>query len=443
MVYIPTKFRSIWRSLVLAFLILILPAVTFNSLWWHPDSLLALFAILTIFFLNRDDHKFGFNFILAAIFCGLTIGTKKPGALFVITIPVYIIWSGIKNHLSALRIVWKCVFFLLIMGGVGIFTNPLWLLPIERGEIIVRFIQGFGQNVIGFYTKAGGLIKWAHSASIVTDSNGSWPFLILLLILQVIGALNPKKRLLHVIILTWFVPYTLFFALVETTMKEYYFLAVIIPLVAGVDLLLEKIPTLWKTKWSFRPRWDLIKRILILAASVLILVQVVLFMVTNVNLYLTTLNREKNSASLHFYTGFHDAILSKLPDDIPLKIYHDWKAYIPADQPHWQEFFSFDLANYDYIQQIKPDVILLEWDNMSFFSRPEMLANPVNADKATRRMIFYTDGSKGTLDGYSLVYQDAFGSAFVKKELKDKYLPNSTSASPFEIAGIIFEISLR
>lgn len=443
MVFTQTKFRPFWRSVVLFSLILILPAVTFNSLWWHPDSILTLFAVLTIFFFWRDEHRLGINFVLAAAFCGLTIGTKQPGVLFFLTVPVYILWSGIKNHLRALKIVWKTILFLLVMGGAVIISNPLLLLPIERGEIIVRLVQGFGQNVVGFYTKAEGLIKWASSAAIVRDSNGSWIFLLFLLVLQVIGALNPKKRLVSILILTWFIPYTLFFALVETTMKEYYFLPVIIPLVSGVDVLLEMVPILWKKFWNLQPWKDFVKRTLIVMGCALILVQTVLFMVTNVKLYRATLNREKTSASLRFYNGFHQDVLTKLPGDIPLKIYHDWKAYLPSGQPHWQIFYTFDLASYEYIDQIKPDVILLEWDNMSFFSRPEILANPVNADKATRRMLFYTDGSKGTLDGYSLVYQDAFGSAFVKQELKDKYLSNLTNDNSFEIVGILHEINLR
>lgn len=428
-----TKFRSLWRSLVLGSLILLLPAVTYNSLWWHPDSIFTLFAILTLFFLWRDDHRLGTNYILAAICCGLTIGTKQPGVLFFLTVPVYIIWSGIKDHFHFFKVSWKIILFLLVMVGAVILSNPLLLLPIERGEITIRIIQGFSQNVIGFYTKSESLIKWASSSSTVTEYNGIWPFLIILLILQIIGIFHSSKRLISVLILTWFIPYILFFAFVETTMKEYYFLPVIIPLISGVDMLLEKVPILWKQKWSLRPWRILVERILLCLVSALIFVQAVIFIVKDVNLYRSTLYREQNSASLRFYEGFHQAVLTKLPNDIPLKLYHDWKAYVPSEQPHWQTFYTFDMPSYEYINTIQPDIILLERENMIFFSNSELLNNSVNTEKAIKRMQFYSDALNGTLEGYVIVYRDSFGSAFGKQELVEKFLSNLT----LEISGMI------
>jgi hypothetical protein len=435
MVFIQTRFRSFWRSLILAALILIVPAVTYNSLWWHPDSLFTLFVVLTLFFFWRDDQRLGINFILAAISCGLAIGTKEPGVLFILTVPVYILWSGIKSHYQILEIAWKIILFLLVMIGTVILSNPLLLLPIERGEIIAREIQGGAQNILGFYTTSTDLIKWAGTASVVTTFNGSWFFLILLLILQVIGALNPKKRLVYVLILTWFIPYVLFLTFIETTMKEYYFLPVIIPLVSGVEVLLEKVPTLWKKKWGIRPWRIFAEKILLCLASALVIVQGVIFMTKDVTLYQSTLSREQNSASLRFFNNFQQAVLTKLPNDIPLKFYHDWKAYLPDGQPHWQVFSTFDLASYDYIQTIQPDFILLERENILYFSNSALLTNSVNLEKAIRRMKFYSDALNGNLQGYALVYQDVFGSAFIKQELKGKYLSSIELEIPHMIAS--------
>jgi hypothetical protein len=423
MVYIQTQFKSFWRSITLFLILLLLPAVTSNSLWWHPDSLLTLFCILTIFFLWRDNFQLGKNLIYAAIFCGLSIGTKQPGFLFFLTIPSYIIWSGIKKKITIWKILSKMVIFLIIMSAIGILSNPLLLLPIERGEIIQLITKGMRENVVGFYSnQSGELIKWASTAFIVTESNGRVFFILLGMALLLIGIFQPKKRLISVLILSWFIPFTLYLVFVETVMKSYYFLPVVIPFFSNLDIVLEKIPTLFTKKWELKNLKSFFENVLISIAIILLILQIVIFSITNVKLYQSTVSREENSASIIFYRAFQSAIITKLPSSLSLKIYHDWKAYVPDGVLNWQYYSTFSLASYEYIDQIRPDVILLESENENFFSNPNLLINPVNKEQATKRYDFYSDAVNGKILGYQLVYKDSFGSAFLISNLAENYI---------------------
>ncbi len=74
------KSFSPWKALLTFLLMLTLPAVVRNNLWWHPDSLLTLFCVLTIFCLILDDGKFGKYFYLSGLTCALAIGTKFIGS---------------------------------------------------------------------------------------------------------------------------------------------------------------------------------------------------------------------------------------------------------------------------------------------------------------------------------------------------------------------------
>ena len=79
LVYVQTRFKSLWKSAALFVFLLSIPAVVGNNMFWHPDSLSTLFVVGVFFFLELDSLKFGRNFVLAAVACGLAIGTKNQG----------------------------------------------------------------------------------------------------------------------------------------------------------------------------------------------------------------------------------------------------------------------------------------------------------------------------------------------------------------------------
>ena len=50
LVYIQDQFRS-YKSILLYLILLSIPAVVNNNMWWHPDGLCLLFSSVTLFFL--------------------------------------------------------------------------------------------------------------------------------------------------------------------------------------------------------------------------------------------------------------------------------------------------------------------------------------------------------------------------------------------------------
>ena len=60
LVYMQDGFRS-YRSPVLFAFLLAVPAVVQNNLWWHPDGIAFLLVVLTLFFLKRDNLRFGWS----------------------------------------------------------------------------------------------------------------------------------------------------------------------------------------------------------------------------------------------------------------------------------------------------------------------------------------------------------------------------------------------
>jgi len=90
LVYLQTRFRSYFKSILLFVILLAVPGVVFNDMWIHPDSLTFLFIVLTFFFLDRDELRFGKNFYFAALACGLAVATKLIGLFFFLVIPFYI-----------------------------------------------------------------------------------------------------------------------------------------------------------------------------------------------------------------------------------------------------------------------------------------------------------------------------------------------------------------
>jgi hypothetical protein len=422
-IYTQTRFRYFFRSIILFVFLAIISGVTYNSTWWHPDSLLTLFAVLTIFFLLLDDFRLGKYYLVAAIFCGLAIGTKQPGVFFFITIPFYAIWSGITNRNKFYIPVLKLFLFVAIMIGTVILSNPLLLLPIERGEIIQSMTKGYSQNMVGIYSQTpGSLIKWIFSIDVVTKNNGTWPFLLVCLISLVLGIFDKHKRLVSSLILTWLLPFVVFIVFFETTMKPYYFLPVLIPLVSSLDNVFSRISWAFFRGINFHSIKNVFQRVLIIAFIVVLVWQSFFFLKESGSRYLYSLSREEKSQSLKFFNFFEEQTLAAIPADTPLKIYRDWKIYLPADQPHWQYFYTFDLADYDYIDQIQPDFILLEFENINYFSNPELLANPVEMEKATNRYDFYSDAKSHSIDGYVYIAENSFGTIFASKVFYNQYL---------------------
>ena len=132
LVYIQTRYKHFLASISSFIFILTIPAVVKNCTWWHPDSLTLFFIALTFFFLDVDDLRYGRNFYLAALACGLATGTKLLGLFFILTVPIYLIIGLSKRRLTISQAVLKGALFVFIMSATFVLANPFLLHPDQR-----------------------------------------------------------------------------------------------------------------------------------------------------------------------------------------------------------------------------------------------------------------------------------------------------------------------
>jgi hypothetical protein len=420
LVYMQTRLRPLWKSVGLFVFLLSLPAVIGNNLWWHPDSLQVLSGILVLFFLDRDDLRFGKNFLFSAAVCGVAAGIKYAGLFFFLVIPVYIVWGLIDKRISFRKAIFSGLEFVGIMVITLILTNPLLLLPQERAEVISNQLLQFQQTSLGILqTNPEPYFNWGSYPEDFRIHYGEFGFILIALAALVYGILRPgegqsQRRRLLVLILAWIIP-TAITINFSATRRTYYFLPVILPLFSCLAVLpFEKIRNLFSQKpksgWS---SWGWL-----LLAGVIVL-QAILFIRTDVEKYRQALTREKTSTSIAFYKTLDSEFLPKIREN-KLVIYRDWHVYFPSQSDREVEM-SWEMVSYDFINPIHPDLILLDRENLNLFSQAESVERAVDPQKMLPVYQFYRDAKSNQIPGYSLLYENSFGLAFVKTGLRDKY----------------------
>lgn len=403
--------RPAWQTaLVFAFLLLV-PAVVVNNFWWHPDSLLVLFVALTLFFLDRDDGRYGKFFLLAAAACGLATGTKYMGLFFFIAVPLYLLWGVGRKQITWGRAAVLGALFVAVMAAALIISNPLLLLPQERAEIIATQRLQFVQTNQGYWTvNRAAYITWSQYPEDFRLHYGELWFLPAALAGLALGIWRKERRLTHLLILAYALPYMLYFSFVATTRRTHYFLPAMLPLFSCLVNLLPA-PGTWRQRspgaWA---RW---------AALALVAAQLVLFARQDVRLYTAQVDKERDSAALLFGVRVEREVLPRLTGR-DLVIYRDWKAYAPP-APGRRVEMRWDLADEAYLRELNPDVILLERANIEQFSAPDALAEAINPGNMAALQKVYVAAGENRLPGYRVVLEDAFGLALVREDDWQRY----------------------
>mgnify|MGYP000344963469 CR=1 FL=1 len=411
LVYLQTRFRNLWGALVLFALLLSVPAVVRNNLWWHPDSLTILWIVLTFFFLDRDDLSFGKNFLLAAVTCGLAVGTKLIGLFFFLAIPTYIAWGFFSRRINLRRAMTAAVVFVAVMVLTVVLTNPLLLHPEGRARIIAtqqrqQAAMSFGWAVA--YAK--GPASWL---GIITEYYGRWFFIALAFIAAALGALRSSRRLLYTLILVWAVPFALYILFFIAIKPRHFFLPIALPLYSCLAFVLPFYDTGNQT--------NLTAGLLRWAALVLIAVQLVLNVVSGVTQFNEALYREAWSDSLKFYAELERRHLACLQADFKPVIYRDVRAYVPPSD-RWQVEMKWGLVDYDYIRQLNPDLVILQQQRIKDYTLAEAVENAADSAQMERTYRFYQDAAQGRLAGYRLLLQDGFGAAFARQDRYELFL---------------------
>jgi hypothetical protein len=411
LVYMQDGFRS-YRSPVLFAFLLGMPAVVQNNLWWHPDGITFLFVVLTLFFLKRDHLRFGWNFLLAAVMSGVATATKLVGVYFFLAVGLTLLLGLLLKKASWKKLVGMALAYLFVMGLAYLVANPFLLSHWARTAYTYilhkqSWLLSEGYGVI--YEK-GPAAAWP----LIHESYGEAIFLFIALGAAIWGAWRGPQRLLHGLILAWFVPITVVVFWL-THFKFQYWLPVALPLFSSLVVLL---PEKWSVgKVSGRSRLvqgtGLSVRI---AALLVVLVQFILFMYSDVQRFSADVHRAEGNPRIQFYDQVVKA-LAPLPAG-PLHVYYDYRLYVP-ETPGWTTETNYDLLEYGYIQDGNFDVLLLLEQRIRDYLNPDVTG--IDPALFARNQQFYRDAENETISSYHLIYRDSLGLVYVRGELYQQY----------------------
>jgi len=407
------------RFIALALFLLCIPLVFKNNLWWHADSLSFLFASLTLYCLYKDDLRLGKQFLLAAVFCGLAIGTKQLGWFFFLTIPVYLLFALLRKKVIATQVLLKAILFLVFMLLTIIVSNPLLLLPIERQEIIAVQQKQLAASFQGFAIKnPETVISFLHYPQNLTISFGYWPILVFALLGHVLSLMRPQTRLRGLLFLTWLIPLGLSLNF-SGTRSLHYFLPVMIPLMAGLASFFNPriFPKINKENAFLR----MLRKIFIPLLMVLIAVQFVLFLFQNVQIYSSYLQREQQSPSLAFFNTLWHDYLHDLHSDTSMHVLHEPQVYFPQHED-FSVHMSWEPVTFSYLNDINPHLLLLDKSTVATYTEEGMLEQAVDPQRMIAFIEFYQAVEEENLDDYVLFFQDDYGVAFARQDFYDLYL---------------------
>ncbi|MBT3241426.1 MAG: hypothetical protein HON98_13745 [Chloroflexi bacterium] len=417
LVYSQTKFKSRLNSLLLFVFLLFLPGVVFNNLWWHPDSLSFLFIAATFFFLVKDDNKLSSDFYLAALFSGFATGTKWIGMFFFLTIPIYIIWSTIIKKKNIKKAVISAILFVAIMVSGIIISNPILVFANARTEYLKVF--QWQRNVLStgyevFYDQG-----ISHILKITAQYFGKIWFIVILLFGSIWGIVKDKRRLMNVLIISFSIPYFIYQTIFVAN-KIQYLLPPMIPLISSVINIFDLISEFWQTKTSKFIAW---KKIIAVSLGAILIVQFALYIIKDVNIYTGKLDRVNASLSLEFYETFEKLVVPNLPEDKIFRIYKDVRLYLP-DSDHWKSFSKYETLDLAYFNEHGPDLILLMQQRIYDYTQDSALENAIDPEQMLRSQEFYNDAHNEDFDGYTLIFRDPFGLAYIKNSLYEEYFEN-------------------
>ncbi len=398
-VYLQDGFRT-YRSLVLFVFLLSVPAVLANHFWWHVDSLVFLMVVLVIYFLVKDDLRFGRHFLLAAALTGCATATKLIGLYFFLAIASLLLIGLIQKKITFNKLLSSALLFLGIMGLAYLVSNPFLASYWAREEYKLIFNKQMDMLSQGYgvvYEK-GLAAAWP----VLRQHFGEWFFLLAALASAVWGLFKAPRRLLHVIILTWLLPLSIS-VIWFTHFKYQYWLPAALPLFSCLAVFLpEKVEFKSLNKNS----------IALLLVTAILLLQFGLNIRTDTYAYAQRVKRAKDNAEIAFYDQAL-AALAELPEQ-PLKVYYDYRLYMP-EREQWTLETSYDLLSYNYVQQHDYDVLLLWQQRIADYLDPS--AAGIDAQQFVNSQVFYMDADQGELQGYQLLYRDEAGLVFVREGL--------------------------
>jgi hypothetical protein len=258
--YLQTRLRSVWASLGLFGLLLFIPQViSYNIRFWHPDGLVTLAVVLTLFFLDKDEFRYGLNFQLAAITCGLAAGIKLWGYFFFLAVGGYLLFGILKK-----RVAFRCAalcggVFVLVMGLTILLSNPYLFVPQARARFVALMAdlsQTIHVTLPGIEDPGGAEFYrtgLGPSLGFLEIKYGSRWFLLFLAISLLAAGIWGRRRLTAWLVLGWMLPMATYFTFFLPYKSYHYWLPVMLPLYSSALGLVQVVT---RSDWILaRRKW--------------------------------------------------------------------------------------------------------------------------------------------------------------------------------------------
>jgi hypothetical protein len=414
LVYLQTKFQSYLRSIPLFIFLLTIPAVFQNDAWWHPESLVFLFIVLTFYFLCKDNLSFGKYFYLSAIACGLAVATKLIGLFFFLAIPTYIVLGWNQGRINFTNAIKFSVTFVALMAFTFVMSNPFLLFASEREaafKIQARQSESMSDGFVLSYAK--GPATWIP---LITENYAQPLFLLVGFVALGIGIARKETRLLSLLIAMWAIPFTLYLLFAIAIKPRHFFIPILLPVFSTLPFLFD---VLWPRPFRFAKE-NAVKLTLLAVTFVIAAGQLVYNLNFDAGHYLAELNKEKDSQAIQFYEKLDGSVFSKIPADDHLVIFRDVRMYI-ADLPRWEVKFRWGTQDYAAIQKADADVLVLWKQRLYDYTQEGAAELALDQTEFAEAARFYKDALNDNVEGYLLIYQDDFGVAYISTTLYDQY----------------------
>ena len=399
LVYLHDGFRT-YRSAVLFVLLLLIPAVIQNGLWWHPDGLALLLAVLVLLFLWKDQRQFGWRFFTAAALCGVLTATKMVGVYFFLAVGLALIWGFAEKKKPLKRLLLSAAGFVVIMAAAFILANPFLLSGWAREGYFFTMNLETQELSKGYGLIYGKGLKAALPT--MRQFYGEAVFLLLVLGVSLWGVWKSEKRYLFALTLAWFIPLTISL-LTVTHFKYQYWLPVAMPLIANLYYLLPEKPG--KEEGS---KMRVVSRVTLL---LIVVIQLALFTRQDVETLVKQSRRQVDNPRIEFFDKA-TAIVKPL-EQAEMKVFYDYRLYVPK-QSNWLYNTSYGILNYAYIEAQNFDILFLLESRMLDYLNPNAEGvDPAELEEGRR---FYSDALAGTISGYRQLFKDETAVLFIRNE---------------------------
>ncbi|HOE35217.1 MAG: hypothetical protein GX415_05055 [Chloroflexi bacterium] len=408
LVWLQDGFRT-YRSIVLFVFLLIVPATIQNGFWWHPDGLTLLLSVLVVWFLYKDALRFGKYFFAAAAACGVLTAAKMMGVFFFLSVFAVLIWGLVEKKITLASAVLRGVEFIGVMGAAFLISSPFLFSEWGRAgylNMLRAQMSSLSEGYGVIYAK-GFPAAWPA----IREYFGSAVFLLLSLVVCVLGLASKKNRFLNTLLLTWFLPLTLYVTFFSH-FKYQYWLPVALPLFScWAQVLPEDIKGFRLKNWRAAVQ---IVLLLVFAG------QLVSFALQSTRLFTARVHRAENNP----YIAFQAASAKMLApiSALPLRVYYDYRLYVP-EFPGWELSTAYVPISYAQITEDGYDVLLLANQRVLDYLNPEV--EGVDAALFAESQRFYRDVAEGKVQGFVLLNRNEAGAIFIRQDLCEEYYPEA------------------